>query len=881
MRTDKFVALIILLLLTTVSSATLSYTYVNQSMDSNNLSDQRFSVSRETKEKRSSVQISASKVFNTTLEIGGGPTTEIANNVTRDQAQANGWPGTGTVDDPIIISGYLFENFGGTTAILIFRTSLYIVLENNIIDVANGVTTNFGIYSSFASNVRIRNNVIRLNYTNTQAGIYMEKINASNIVIEDNEIVVSSSAISFWELNGFEIRNNYIESSGGISVSNAYVAQDNSTNYISGNEMYTKGNSISIYNDWNNFDNRTTIVENNQLESKNGKGIYFQFNSNNEIKNNTISVYRTHNSIHLSKSYNNIVTDNNLFGGGMSFPFPSDETKLQDIVENNFLNGIAILYLVYGSGFVGGPFSQAFVYYSNDVTMTMESRTWTDAVQIAYSFDVMIEDSIFMEVDQAIDIRDSGNIMIRNNTFDHVYSAIDCSNCSEVNIVSNMVDFSDYGFNLHKGTDVSIENNSFFSLDSNAIDAYDIDNLQIMNNFIDSIADDDGIYISDIINSQVSNNIIMNVRNGNMFGAYNISHTEISNNQFRDSEYNGIAISSSSNTTIDKNFFVGMGSNGINFYDVKDSEISNNFIDKIQYSGLSLSDSEDLSIHDNFLGEIEGNAIYSYSNGLLGNISIAHNIFYKIRHYILQLYGDGGYNFTENDVYTNGIIRDYMLIDTPILIFVNHNYWSHFSQPDSDNDGIVDQIYNETSIQDFYPSTHPLNQFPSEVTINSNDIVYEVGMTGNYIHWQVNGLEKGVYSIYDPWGLLIEDQLFYNGSISLNVDGLDIGRYVFTLVILGLFNDFVVNSVVVEVIDHPTSTTTTTPTETITVTQTHTVQHSITITTNATLTNSTSSSSTSQAGLPFLYYMTISLSIVFIIRVINHRKKNKKVNWKT
>ncbi len=91
----------------------------------------------------------------------------------------------------------------------------------------------------------------------------------------------------------------------------------------------------------------------------------------------------------------------------------------------------------------------------------------------------------------------------------------------------------------------------------------------------------------------------------------------------------------------------------------------------------------------------------------------------------------------------------------------------------------------------------------SPVIISPDDILYQVGTTGHEIVWELNDVDPSIYILYLDGA--IEDSGAWNGSdITVNVDGLSVGTYNYTLYVEDLDANSTADTVWVEVIDDAT-----------------------------------------------------------------------------
>ncbi|MDH5403019.1 MAG: BspA family leucine-rich repeat surface protein, partial [Candidatus Heimdallarchaeota archaeon] len=87
----------------------------------------------------------------------------------------------------------------------------------------------------------------------------------------------------------------------------------------------------------------------------------------------------------------------------------------------------------------------------------------------------------------------------------------------------------------------------------------------------------------------------------------------------------------------------------------------------------------------------------------------------------------------------------------------------------------------------------------SSVLSSPVDIWYEVGTTGNTISWDVSDLHPDVYYITLDGIDYISTTIWSNGSIVINIDGLNTGIYNFTVFVFDLFGNLAYDSVIVTV----------------------------------------------------------------------------------
>ena len=98
---------------------------------------------------------------------------------------------------------------------------------------------------------------------------------------------------------------------------------------------------------------------------------------------------------------------------------------------------------------------------------------------------------------------------------------------------------------------------------------------------------------------------------------------------------------------------------------------------------------------------------------------------------------------------------------------------------------------------DHYPGGYSEDHL-IEILDLTDDISYALGRTGHKIIWYPNCTHPLQYSIYKD-GMLVKNQAWDGSIIEYNVDGLPLGIYNFTLVIMDTFNQTASDSVQVYV----------------------------------------------------------------------------------
>lgn len=162
-----------------------------------------------------------------------------------------------------------------------------------------------------------------------------------------------------------------------------------------------------------------------------------------------------------------------------------------------------------------------------------------------------------------------------------------------------------------------------------------------------------------------------------------------------------------------------------------------------------------------------------------------------------------GYSNTNTNIFSNGTLV---------------NYWSDYTGVDYNKNGIGDTPYSIDSgagAKDLYPLMVPVDVTPPDLN-SPSDVTYYEGSTGNTINWIGGDRHPGVYNVTLDGNIYITDSTWFNGTITVNVDGLSSGTHTVVISLYDTSGNFVSDSVEVTVTEVPT---TTTPTTTTTSTQ--------------------------------------------------------------
>jgi parallel beta-helix repeat protein len=502
------------------------------------------------------------------------------------KADAEGWPGDGSVNNPYIMEGYNITD-NTTNLIVISSTTLHFIIRHNIFD---GINCSFqGIQLLYTRNVQIEENIFR--QTDTAISLNESEFNK----ITGNDIN------SLHPLGG----GLYIKGKYGI-----YLGNSSSNNELFGNSMFEIGNEGIKINNQSNFN----TIEGNVMHAVDFTGISFDNVSGNTIQKNLI--YNTSTAIYLNNITDCVISSNVCMNTSQHIFMTG--TSYQNIIsENFFLNcsGYAIYLGLSGSNnvIISNTFNNsrlatdpdypliAYTHMSdNGANNAIEYNYWGHTGASGHYHDWLSPDS---DGDGIVDVPYPIN-GTANNEDPYPKTTPDRLLSLRTIIIDENSDF----FRLNcsgAGTAVEpfiFENYYFFCYFTNMIEVHNISAYFIIqNNYLDGL-------------------------NGRTTGILfkNVTHGKIDENTVYNSN-TGIKLVQSYNNTISNNTISQMWSQGIEFEDSDNNSCTHNYIN-LNDIGILLNESKDNNITLNTLIEnnragisVEGNSNNIYTNIIQGS----------------------------------------------------------------------------------------------------------------------------------------------------------------------------------------------------------------------------------------------------------------------
>jgi len=690
--------------------------------------------------------------------------------------------------------------------------------DNNTISQNTANNNLFGIYLSYSYNNTLWGNNM------TQGGVYIDgyskehfsshNIDTTNLVNDKpvyyyaNEISLGTYNFTFAGDPGQVILANCSNSNvSNLNLSYASMGislfySDNNT--VSGNTVKNNLFGIILINSDENrlMDNicnsnayesiylsgshNNELANNNALNNEN-YGIHLSGSHNNELRNN-IASNNGLDGIHLTGSHNNELRNNdvsNNFAKGIHIMHSSNTRIIENTANSNFY-GIA-LFSSYNStlsrnAMLNNGFTVSGYWYwwatgeyddfiqNIDTSNTINGKPiyyWmnqhdkqvpSDAgyVGIINSTNIIVKDLSLFNNGEGVLVVNSNNLRIENVYLSQNYIGIRIIHSFNNVLSSNTILSNPYG--------IEIDTSSQNTLTNNIIQDSAYDSLSV-----------DGRKLSDFMQNIDTSNII----NGKpVYYWINRQNEQVPS----DAGYVGLVNCSN---IIVRNVSLSNTAQGIE-------------LAYTNYTRIVDVDAYGIVLIHSFYNTITKNVLHSYRLPAItfkdsSENYIYFNNFIDLDRSFIYIWGDS------NNVWRSPTNITYNYNDTIHINFLG-NYWIDYSENDPDEDGIGDTPYNIDGDKDYYPLMEPFENYLPAVN-SPNDISYEEGTTGHSISWTAFDNNPGTYVIYRN-DIEVDSGLWTSGiPITINVDGLTVGSYNYTINVTYSLGDSISDTVIVFIED--------------------------------------------------------------------------------
>ncbi|MFQ5978677.1 MAG: nitrous oxide reductase family maturation protein NosD [Candidatus Heimdallarchaeota archaeon] len=416
----------------------------------------------------------------------------------------------------------------------------------------------FGLYIDTVNNTLIANTTVTDSY---DYGIHV--YNSNNTVLTGNTVTNSGAeGIDVYTSNNNTIQGNSVFNSSGVGL----LLSDTNHNLVSKNTIRnsTQG-GISLDDSGNSTVSENTVTNSSQVDLYSYySGIYLTDSGNSTVRENTIT-FSSPSGIYLTSCDNSTVSANtvtNSSKAGIRLYNSNNCTILNNTITNS---------------------SEEGMYLTNFVNSTISGNIVTNSAN------------------EGIYLRDSNNITVMENdvskSSDEGIRLYDAANST---ISENTVSTSLQGISLFRSSKGTISNNTLLHNDY------------------------EGIYLwfsSD--NSTVSNNSVRNNPTG--ISVHTSRFCTVNNNIIFNSSQKGISLYDSSNSTVSYNDIANSSQRGINLDNSSYSIVSTNIVANTSQQGVYLSgDTFHCKLWDNTLAlnglnAYDSNGTNQWDNGTHGN----------------------------------------------------------------------------------------------------------------------------------------------------------------------------------------------------------------------------------------------------------------------
>jgi len=319
-----------------------------------------------------------------------------------------------------------------------------------------------------------------------------------------------------------------------------------------------------------------------------------------------------------------------------------------------------------------------------------------------------------------IDLFDVSNVSVTNNHISSIGTCLRVWNCSEDAVVNNTMEGSSVTIHIFRSDSITVANNHFSGQGLNALDSSSGCSIN-SNTFIRT--EGMGLFVWNASHNAFNDNLFKGtpLGAGGTRGFAGMTMTASDNNTFENDQmigggYYGIGASMSGSDGNHMTDCTMSGRIGIEMIASNDNDILNSSIWRSVVIGIEMNDCSRNRITGNML-----NSSFSETGikmaGCDENTVSLNNITGHVNSAFLIYLNESAENSIFGNIfrYTGELARDYTLaLDDSSTNHWNStgtgNYWSDWTSPDSNSDGIVDvpyEIDGGAGATDWYPVTNP------------------------------------------------------------------------------------------------------------------------------------------------------------------------------
>ena len=698
-----------------------------------------------------------------------------------------------------------------------------ILVNCNNITLANGTYNNAsrGIQFAFCTNATIRNNTVLaskygiLQHSSPRSYVINNTARLNEIgFLLSSENMTASNNTATENQRGFYISGYNALISGNDAINNSQDGFRINTEESNFTQNIVSQNQVGLnlhYDDASNF-------AMNEVSNNSESGFYLNMGLGSTFLNNSISnskhgMYITREAYQCSL-YNNSFQQCGIF---------LDVSSLREWItseDGNTVNGKTLGYFngINGTQIDGSQYGQLVIVNSSFVE---------------------VESGLYENATEGVSLLFSDNCTIRGtSSVDNSVNAYRLFQAEDCILESNMaVNSVNHGFSIRSSKHIHLENNTAIE---NVHHGFYISysDFIVSHNNTANLNSENGLHLAGtqwntMTDVALNQNTAGNNTNYGFFVEYAMNFN-LTNNLADDNGESGFWIDNSANLNLTGNQATQNGIHGISIAETDNGHLHTNTGTSNSFNGFSLDSCVGWILTNNSaVANQMGFSFDSVVNQSLEENSAISNLYYGYnfaKSSNLNLTGNNatyndliGFNFDDSDdcialnntVIQNGVGIELDDASENNLFYINNIGYNHHyngfddsQSTDWDNgtigncwsdyagsgsylvDGLANNIDNHPCLLDLYPPT--LNQ--------PQDFSYELGAGGNSITWEASDLRLDSYVVYRN-GSVIDSGAADGVNLTVDVDGLDIGVYNYTIVVNDTLGKTSIDTAIVTVLD--------------------------------------------------------------------------------
>jgi parallel beta-helix repeat protein len=751
-----------------------------------------------------------------------------------DQAFNEGWSGNGNEGNPYIIEDLDIST--ASTCIEINDVNASFVIMSCLLRYNGMDDSGTGVLLSNATHGSVESCVFTMKTDAIRAST------SHNLVVFNNTVTNGMSGVYLSSSNYCTVLNNSVSDCyyGAMCFNSYHLTLCNNTHTLCTMGVFTNGCDYA------------TLKDNTMQASSGGVSIWNADHAT--LLNNTIQGGSSHDVVLKGSRYCNL-TDNNLNGFGLYIDAFQLVYWSHDLL-NNMVQGRSLGYYLSASGQDIDVSSHGQTFLVDCTGVTLRNGQFSNVMNgmiMVYSEDcAVVNCTAHGSWYHGLRMRSCTNCSSVNCTlYDNGFSGIQIDSSPNSHVRNNTIydNYQGDGINIGFSSDCTVEECTLVD-DGVTIDFYNLGHLRhdfsdnTVNgkdlgyywNLTDTVLDGDlfgQIILGNCSRVKVEGGYSHDIRTGMIFGYCTDCelknavledcnriglHLQYSDNcTVRSSEFiecyeRGIYCSSSTNCTLDLNIAQGC-MHGISIFQSSLVVASNNSVSDSDLYGIRIRLSENVTAWNNtIVSSDEALVLDDSSYCILSNNSlvfnsdrglniegsdfcvVTHNWIFDSGPYGIDV--DGSWNIT---FYGN-------LLGSHSMLNARDNGWDNTwddsaSVGNAWDDYVGPGVYaiSGTALsEDRYPST--LTEVPSPIINSPDDIEYESGTTGHLISWNPLSSEPDSFEVYRN-ATSIDSGVWDGSDITVEIDGLDLGLYNYTLVVMDTFSNSATDTAFVSVVD--------------------------------------------------------------------------------